>query len=76
MLPALQRARDAGEPAGVLSVLAAGQGPRADPENLGLARGYTGKGAMDASATYMDLMVEVRSFRIPSLIFTDEEGWM
>jgi NAD(P)-dependent dehydrogenase (short-subunit alcohol dehydrogenase family) len=60
MLPALQRARDAGEPAGVLSVLGAGHGPSVDLGDLGLVKGYTGTKAMDASATYTDLMVEVR----------------
>ncbi|KAJ7455768.1 NAD(P)-binding protein [Mycena latifolia] len=70
LLPALQRARAAGEPASVLSVLGAGHGPAVDLADLGLERGYTGKAAMDASATYTDLMVEELAARSPDVAFT------
>lgn len=57
LLPALQRAREAGEPAGVMTVLGAGRGSQLDLDNLGLKEGYTGEGG-----TYTDLMIEVRFF--------------
>ncbi|KAJ6514158.1 NAD-P-binding protein [Mycena vulgaris] len=70
MLPALQRARAAGEAASVLSVLGAGHGPAVDLQDLGLMKGYSGKAAMDASATYTDLMVEELAARNPDIAFT------
>ncbi|KAJ7029431.1 NAD-P-binding protein [Mycena alexandri] len=70
MLSALRRAREAGEPAGVMSVLTAGHGHHVDLNDLGLDRGYTGKAAMDASATYTELMVEELAVRYPDLSFT------
>ncbi|KAJ6489466.1 hypothetical protein DFH09DRAFT_1209026, partial [Mycena vulgaris] len=70
MLPALQRARAAGEPASVLSVLGAGHGPAVDLQNLCLVKEYSGKAAMDASATYTDLMVEEFAERNPEIAFT------
>ncbi|KAJ7513064.1 NAD(P)-binding protein [Mycena galericulata] len=70
LLPALSAARAAGEPANALSVLAAGLGPAVDLQNLGLERGYSGKAAMDASATYTELMVEELASRHPTIAFT------
>ncbi|KAJ6580382.1 NAD-P-binding protein [Mycena vulgaris] len=66
ILPALQRARAAGEPANVLSALGAGRGPAVDLQDLGLVKGYSGKAAMNASATYTDLMVEHWAVRLMS----------
>ncbi|KAJ7485945.1 NAD(P)-binding protein, partial [Mycena latifolia] len=70
LLPALQRARAAGEPASVMSVLGAGRGPAVDLHDLGLEKGYTGKAAIDASITYTDLMVEELAARNPDVAFT------
>ncbi|KAJ6493503.1 hypothetical protein DFH09DRAFT_1104500 [Mycena vulgaris] len=63
-------ARAAGEPASVLSVLGAGHGPAVDLQDLCLVKEYSGKAAMDASATYTDLMVEEFAERNPEIAFT------
>ncbi|KAJ7117251.1 hypothetical protein C8R43DRAFT_1037769 [Mycena crocata] len=70
LAPALERAAEKGEAASVMSVLGAGQGPAVDLEDLGLERGYSGKAAMDACATYTDLMVEEFAVRHPTIAFT------
>ncbi|KAJ7158996.1 hypothetical protein C8R43DRAFT_1105504 [Mycena crocata] len=70
LAPALERAASMGEAASVMSVLAAGNGPKVDLEDLGLERGYTGKGSNDACITYTDLMVEELAARHPTIAFT------
>ncbi|KAJ7055820.1 hypothetical protein C8F01DRAFT_446878, partial [Mycena amicta] len=70
LLPALRAARDAGEEASVLSVLGAGHGHKVDLSDLGLVKGFTGINAMDACATYTDLIFEEFSARNPSIAFT------
>ena len=54
-------ARDAGEDAKIMSVLAAGQGGAIDVENLGLKKSYSVMRAGLASPTYTDLAFEVRA---------------
>lgn len=60
LMPLLRKAKDAGEDAKVLTLLAAGEGGNIDLENLGLKQGYSLPKVMEAAATYNDLMVEVR----------------
>ncbi|KAJ7465534.1 NAD-P-binding protein [Mycena latifolia] len=68
LLPALRRAREAGEPAGVMTVLGAGRGQIVDLDNLG----YTGEGG-----TYTDLMIEELASRNPTMSFTHTfPGWV
>lgn len=59
LLPALRSARDAGEDAKVLSVLAAGKGGAIDVEDLGLKKAFTVVKAGLQAPTYNDLMMEV-----------------
>lgn len=61
LVPLLRNAKDAGEDAKVLTLLAAGEGGNIDLDNLGLKRGYSLPKAMEAAATYNDLMIEVRN---------------
>jgi NAD(P)-dependent dehydrogenase (short-subunit alcohol dehydrogenase family) len=59
LMPLLQKAKDAGEDAKVMSVLAAGKGGPIDLDDLGLKKGYSLTEEMAASATYNDIMVDV-----------------
>ena len=59
LLPALKRAKEAGEDAKVFSALAAGKGGEIDVEDLGLKKSYSVPKAALASPTYNDLMMEV-----------------
>ncbi|KAJ6614549.1 hypothetical protein B0H10DRAFT_1950531 [Mycena sp. CBHHK59/15] len=70
LVPPLIEAREAGEDAGVMSVLAAGEGPKVGLNDLGLVNNYSATGAMNACATYNDLMVEEFASRYPSIAFT------
>jgi NAD(P)-dependent dehydrogenase (short-subunit alcohol dehydrogenase family) len=60
LLPSLVKAKEAGEDAKVLSVLAAGKGGEIDLDDLGLKKTYTLSTAALATPTYNDLMMEVR----------------
>ena len=60
LMPLLRKAKDAGEDAKVLSVLAAGHGGPIDLDDLGLKKGYSLSAAGVAAASYNDLMIEVR----------------
>lgn len=71
LVPALQAAKDEGEEARVVSVLAAGHGGRIDVNNLGLKKGFSIKAAANGATTYNDYMIEVRThitFESPFLI--------
>lgn len=59
LLPLLRKAREAGEPASVLSVLGAGMAPEIDIDDLGLKKTYSGLKSMLQSLSYNDLMVAV-----------------
>ena len=67
LLPLLRKAKEAGEPASVLSVLGAGRGPEVDLEDLGLKKTYSGMKAMLQTLSYNDLMVAVSAslFKAP-----------
>lgn len=60
LLPALRKAKDAGEDARVLTVLSAGHGGKIDVSDLGLKKGYGLKAAADTATTYNDYLIEVR----------------
>ncbi|KAJ7636331.1 NAD-P-binding protein [Roridomyces roridus] len=70
LLPALEAAAKAGQPASVLNVLAAGRGTSIEIDNLGLKHGYTGQRAMGESVTYVDLLNEELAAQHPTLAFT------
>lgn len=59
LMPLLRKAKDAGEDAKVMSVLAAGNGGPIDLDDLGLKKGFTLRTAGIAAVTYNDLMIEV-----------------
>ena len=59
LMPLLRKAKDAGEDAKVMSVLAAGHGGPVDLDDLGLKKGFSLSAAAVAAATYNDLMIEV-----------------
>lgn len=67
LMPLLRKAKDAGEDAKYMSVLAAGEGGVIDLDNLGLKNGYSLPSVVVAAATYNDLMIEV-SFPTLSLL--------
>lgn len=60
LLPLLHKAKDAGEDAKVMSVLAPGDGRPVDLDDLGLKKNYSFPKAGMTSPTYTDLMMEVR----------------
>ena len=59
LLPSLERAKEAGEEAKTMSVLAAGIGGEIDVEDLGLKKTFSLANAALATPTYNDLMLEV-----------------
>jgi NAD(P)-dependent dehydrogenase (short-subunit alcohol dehydrogenase family) len=59
LLPALKKAKESGEDAKVLSVLAAGKGGEIDLNDLGLKKTFTLTNAALQGPTYNDLMMEV-----------------
>ncbi|PPR00862.1 hypothetical protein CVT24_000314 [Panaeolus cyanescens] len=71
LLPALKKAKEAGEEAKVLSVLGAGIGAEADAEDFGLKKegNYTLSNVALVSATYNDLMMQKLSLLNSSIAF-------
>ena len=65
LLPSLERAKEAGEEAKILSVLAAGKGGEIDVDDLGLKKSFSLSSAAMAAPTYTDLMMEVIIFSYP-----------
>ena len=61
LLPLVQKAKEAGEDAKVMSVLAAGHGGPVNLDDLGMKKSYNVAKAGLTSPTYTDLMFEVRS---------------
>jgi len=59
LLPALKRAKEAGEDSKVLSVLAAGMGGVIDTDDIGLRKTFSFLKARKQVPTYNDLMMEV-----------------
>lgn len=64
MMPLLQAAKDAGEDARVVTVLAAGSGGKVNLEDPGLERTYNAWTVGSAAPKYNDLMVEVRGYLV------------
>lgn len=60
LLPALRKAKEAGEDSKVMSVMAAGKGAEIDLDDLGLKKTFSVVKAGLQIPTYNDLMVEVR----------------
>lgn len=69
LLPSLERAKEAGEEAKTISVLAAGQGGKIDVDDLGLKKGFSLANAALAAPTYNDLMLESYSSLHPKFSF-------
>ncbi|KAF8063237.1 hypothetical protein FPV67DRAFT_1672267 [Lyophyllum atratum] len=69
LLPALQKAKEAGEDSKVLSVLAAGKGGNIDLNDLGLKKTFSILNAALAAPTYNDLMMQEFSAKNPALTF-------
>ncbi|KAG8931698.1 hypothetical protein FRC03_002914 [Tulasnella sp. 419] len=65
----LQKAKQKGEEARVMSVLAAGYGKAIDTDDLGLKKHFSLMNAGTTAPTYNDLMVEAYSAKYPSLAF-------
>ncbi|KAG6867330.1 hypothetical protein C0993_004329, partial [Termitomyces sp. T159_Od127] len=61
LVPALVKAKEAGEDAKVLSVLAAGKGGEIDLDDLGLKKKFSVTNAALSAPTYNDLMLQVTS---------------
>ena len=61
LMPLLKKAKEAGEDAKVLSVLAPGKGGAIDLEDLGMEKEYSLPKERGNVATYNDLMIEVSS---------------
>jgi len=59
LLPALKKAKEAGEDAKVLSVLAAAKGKEIDVDDIGLKKTFSPLKARTQVPTYNDLMMEV-----------------
>ncbi|KAK0463459.1 uncharacterized protein EV420DRAFT_1263998 [Desarmillaria tabescens] len=69
-LPLLRNARDAGEDARVMSVLASGMGRAIDVNDLGLKHSYKAYKAMMVSGSYNDIMVDEFAKRNAGITFT------
>lgn len=67
LLPLLQSAKDAGEEARVLTVLAAGRGGPVDMDNIGLKNNYTPRMGMMQGVTYCSLAIEVSQSALEDL---------
>ena len=63
LLPLLQQAKDAGEDARVLNVVAAGHGGPVDYNDMGLRKTYSLRTLRPAMATYTDMVMEVSAAR-------------
>ncbi|KAI0769759.1 hypothetical protein BD413DRAFT_556645 [Trametes elegans] len=69
LLPLLRKAKDAGEDAKVMSVLAPGSGRPIDLDDLGLKKNYSFPKAGVASPTYTDLAMEAFAEQNPGISF-------
>lgn len=59
LCPLMQKAKDDGEDAKVMSVFAAGSGRAIDLDDLGLKKNFSLAGAARSAPTYNDCMIEV-----------------
>jgi hypothetical protein len=62
LMPLLRKAKEQGEDAKVITVLAPGNGGKIDLNDLGLKKSYSTSNAAYSAPTYNDLMVEVLCF--------------
>ncbi|KAF8066499.1 NAD(P)-binding protein [Lyophyllum atratum] len=69
LLPALKKAKEAGEDSKVLSVLAAGKGAEIDLEDLGLKKTFSAPKVAFQAPTYNDLMQQEFAARNPGISF-------
>ncbi|KAG6879025.1 hypothetical protein C0992_005775 [Termitomyces sp. T32_za158] len=69
LIPALVKAKEAGEDAKVLSVLAAGKGGDIDLSDLGLKKTFSVTNAALATPTYNDLMLQVMTSPVVTNLF-------
>ncbi|GLB43104.1 putative KR domain containing protein [Lyophyllum shimeji] len=69
LLPALRRAKEAGEDSKVLSVLAAGKGAEIDLDDLGLKKTFSAPKIAFQAPTYNDLMMQEFAARNPGITF-------
>ncbi|EIW63303.1 NAD-P-binding protein, partial [Trametes versicolor FP-101664 SS1] len=69
LLPLLHKAKDAGEDAKAMSVLAPGDGRPVDLDDLGLKKAYSFPKAGVASPTYTDLAMEAYAEQNPGISF-------
>ncbi|KAJ4475088.1 NAD(P)-binding protein [Lentinula aciculospora] len=77
LIPALFKAKEAGEDAKVFSVLGAGKGGKVDLDDLGLKKTFSLSAAALQVPTYNDLMTEEYASRYPSLSFVHAyPGWV
>jgi len=70
LLPLLRKAKDEGEDAKAMTVLAPGKGGPIDLNDLGLKKGFTLYSAAVAAVTYNDLMIESFASKQPDMAFT------
>ena len=59
LLPSIQKAKDAGQEAKVVSILGAGKGMAIDADDLGLKKSFSVLASAATTPTYNDLMMEV-----------------
>jgi short chain dehydrogenase len=71
LMPLLRKAKDAGEDAKMLTVLAAGRGGPIDLNDLEMKKEYSAWAAAGTAPTYNDLMIEVR----PIILF-EKYKWL
>ncbi|RDB16579.1 Oxidoreductase andH [Hypsizygus marmoreus] len=69
LLPALRKAKENGEDARVLTVLAAGKGTEVDVDDLGLKKTYSLAKAGTQVAAYNDLMMKAFAAKNPDITF-------
>ncbi|EPS95902.1 hypothetical protein FOMPIDRAFT_1062511 [Fomitopsis schrenkii] len=70
LLPLLQKAKDAGEDARVLNVVAAGHGGPVDYNDMGLRKTYSLRTLRPIMVTYTDMAMETLAARVPGSTFT------
>ncbi|TFK39195.1 hypothetical protein BDQ12DRAFT_629747 [Crucibulum laeve] len=70
LLPGLRKARELGQDAKVMSILAAGQYSKLDIDDLGLKKNFTPWKALMQTCAYNELMVAEYAKREPDIAFT------
>ncbi|KAG8966738.1 hypothetical protein FRC03_011379 [Tulasnella sp. 419] len=70
LLPLLLKAKDEGQEARVMSVMAAGRGGSIDTDDLGLKKNYSLRGIAQTAPTYNDIFVQEYAQKYPGVSFT------